>query len=267
MKNLCLFKPLSVILLMTIFMCSCNNELHDWEKAIKENSIKEYKTFLAKYPTSGYSIKANSVIDSIAWSEAMKGDSIECYHVYLQTCPSGKKVNEAQQIIEEFNIPTEDPGYCKEVKEFAKSNIYFGMSEEAVYKDVVISNVHYKYIAFIELFPNSNYAKEIRKKVSKFRAHSFSSDLNDSTKSKKIFISTEVLKMKYGYNGVRKIFKWDNSMSGSMIGYDGIQVFFGHICLGNLQLLSGEFSPTIKNEKEGFLFQKGSKILYSTVNK
>lgn len=131
---------------------------------------------------------------------------------------------------ESDTVPT-TPGDIEAIVQRAKSQ-YTGRGEEDVLRDVYRTDMHYAYLAFVQLFPNSARAAEVRARMGSFRqfkaTRAGSSDL---------VISHRELKDRFNWNGKTSLYQYANFMAGQVrIPETGRLVYFGPLVLGNLQL-------------------------------
>ena len=153
--------------------------------------------------------------------------------------------------------------YRKRCLEWASKYLYKGKSESAVYTDVKKRHMHYAYTGFLEMFPKTAHKAEIEKLMQGFLLFSSPNDKNP-------IFSYTTLKEELNYNGVDSAYRWNDAFSG-FFGKDNSYTLIANnvdspergvpfkkklgldyvgpvLCIGNLQLLVGTFTP-MKNEQ------------------
>ncbi|MFH0785865.1 MAG: hypothetical protein V2B20_28495 [Pseudomonadota bacterium] len=150
----------------------------------------------------------------------------------------------------EQTIPITDD-YKVNVKSFAESRLYKGKTETEVYADVTKAEMHYLYVAFLEMYPKSQHEQNVKKALKNFR-------LLEVPPDKPMVINFETLKGKYGFNGKKEIYYWGNGAGLIEVDSAGKRIWKGPICFGNLQLLAGSFTG-VGEELE---FLPGTKLIY-----
>lgn len=157
-----------------------------------------------------------------------------------------------------------DNEYREAVKSYAQKNTYKDMSEEEVYADVIFKNMHFQYVAFMEMFPNSKHNKEIIEKLKFFNV--FAPPQNE------LFIPLDILDSKYNFDGANEtgVYLWRenqlamDSLNGIRFDHNGHRIYkyVGPVCWGNLQFLDGGFAVKAKNGVVGIELSPSTKILY-----
>jgi hypothetical protein len=161
-----------------------------------------------------------------------------------------------------------DDAYRMAAKEWGQM-LYPGKTEEEVYLDVTMRNMHYLLVGFLEMFPASAHRNEVAQ-VLKAR---FEVLELPATR----LISYEELKSTFGFNGVNDIYRWNNSFvaltpggnvyvmdssvnspaSAMTVGRSSIELPTP-LCIGNLQVLRGTF----QTKESGMEFSAGSAFIY-----
>ncbi len=126
--------------------------------------------------------------------------------------------------------------------------------ENVKYQEVIKDNLHWKYQVFLDSFPKSAYAKDIKIKMSKFETYTVAGD-------KQITLTNEVLREKYNWVGTAmdiglvlstgKIKCAVGSYSGGAGGY------IGDFTIGNL-----EFYGEVVLYSNSLLLFPGTKMIY-----
>jgi len=153
------------------------------------------------------------------------------------------------------SLPTKDSKYISIVSSFVSEKVFKDKTDEVAYSYAKEQNMHYLYVAFLDLFPQSKYASEISKRTEHFGILS----VPDGGSK---FFSDKELKEKYNFNGVMEMYRWGGGLSAMEITESGSSLITGHMCLGNLQLFSGGFSAEVINGVEGLKLLPGTKIIY-----
>ena len=182
--------------------------------------------------------------------------------------PTPKAEPKVQTTVETNDCPkivlsdVADDKYRKAVKEWASDHLYKNKTEDEVYRDVKIRHMHYLYVAFIEMFPESTHMAECEELSKQFYIY---------RPPHKGVITFETLKEKCNYDGRREFYRWNNGFAFfksergmGAISYDAktpesglpVEVFTGQvgggpICIGNLQFDSQSFSPAFIIRAEG----------------
>ena len=151
-----------------------------------------------------------------------------------------KPSNQERQSVPPPRRPQIDDAYRAGAKEFGQRALYPNESEEEVYEDVKIRNMHFRYVAFIEMFPSSAHLKEIEGLTKNFYVF---------TTPKRILVPFTVLSDKYRWkDGILSVDWWADPKPGVAVNIYQIlseasfgKVWTGKICFGNLQFLSGGF--------------------------
>jgi len=148
-----------------------------------------------------------------------------------------------------------DTDYKTSVKTFAETQLYDGKSEDEVLSDVRDRNMHYLYVAFIEMFPTNSHVSEFRERLKRFQ-------LLESPGPDELHVSVRELCDEYGLRNAQdvRIYHWGKELGFMMVGGGGKQVWRGPICLNNLQLLDGGFYAA----GDGFNLLPGTRIIYPT---
>ena len=143
------------------------------------------------------------------------------------------------------------PEYRSKVRSFAESNLYTGKSEAEVYADVIETRMHYRCVAFLEMFPRSVHARELQEALGTFR-------VLEAPATSPLVVSFSELKQKYGFDGVERVYYWAEGLGFMRVGSAGKQIWRGPICVGNLQLLRGGFT----HEGDGLKLLPGTRLIY-----
>lgn len=139
--------------------------------------------------------------------------------------------------------------YRSEVKEWGQGTLFKGKTEEKVYKDVKKNNMHYLYVAFLEMFPNSSHRDEIQGRLANFYVFEAAQITSLSVKD---------LKEQFGYDEANTVYYWSKHSLATIINTGQQQVWSGPICLGNLQFIAGGF--TVEDNAIGLL--PGTRFIY-----
>jgi hypothetical protein len=161
-----------------------------------------------------------------------------------------------------------DDAYRKSAKEWGQM-LYPAKTEEEVHQDVTTRNMHYLFVALLEMFPASAHRNE----VEQFLNARF--EMLELPAMR--LISYEELQSTFGFNGVNDIYRWNNSFvaltpggnvyvldssvnspaSAMTVGRSSIELPTP-LCIGNLQVLRGTF----QTKESGIEFSAGSAFLY-----
>jgi hypothetical protein len=137
------------------------------------------------------------------------------------------------------------------IAHFAREKLYKGKNETEVYAAVLKHDMYYNYIAFSELFPNSEHIAEIKEKLRNFRQIA-------SPKNKEIILSDKDLKDRLNWNGEEQLYYYADELIAIINDpKTGQRLITGPACLGNLQ-----FHGTWAYEQDGLHLKPGSTIIY-----
>jgi hypothetical protein len=121
--------------------------------------------------------------------------------------------------------------YRDAVREWGR--LYFANRSEAETFEVVKKNdMHYLYVAFLELYPRSAHRGEIQGLMQRF-------SLFDTEERTTIPVAD--LKRKYNYDGDNGVYAWNNAFAASVVHDKANRVWPAPLCYGNLQFLTGGF--------------------------
>jgi hypothetical protein len=124
-----------------------------------------------------------------------------------------------------------DQEYRRAIREWGQA-YYAHRSEEEVYASVKREDMHFLYVAFLELFPGSLHRAEIQGLMQHFA-------LYDATGRTTLSIGD--LKSKYGYDGDNGVYAWNNAFNPSVVTDRSARIWPAPLCYGSLQFLTGGF--------------------------
>ncbi|MGD1064812.1 MAG: energy transducer TonB [Terracidiphilus sp.] len=149
--------------------------------------------------------------------------------------------------------PKIDDAYRKAAREWGQKNFPPGQAEEEVYQDVKTENMHYRYVAFLEMFPSSAHLKEIEALLNNFYVF---------TAPKRVVIPARDLLGKYHMGSDARVYQWSDSKLVAVVNTPEGQMWTGPIRLGNLQFLSGGFIA----REGGIELLAGTSFIYPSKN-
>jgi TonB family protein len=140
--------------------------------------------------------------------------------------------NQARKSTPALNRPKIDDAYRTAARELGLKKLYPGQTEEEVYQDVKKQNMHYRYVAFLEMFPSSAHLKEIESLTNNFYV---------LTTPKRVVISFRDLQGRYNMGSDARVYQWGEGKLVAVVNTPYGQAWTGPFRLGNLQFLSGGF--------------------------
>ncbi|MBK8968351.1 MAG: hypothetical protein IPM36_17130 [Lewinellaceae bacterium] len=81
-------------------------EVRDWTRAIRVNSISEFKLFIQNYPFSSRLVAKRQIVvleEKDAWAKARKLHTISAYEEFIRRYPASTNVKDARNYIEEID--------------------------------------------------------------------------------------------------------------------------------------------------------------------
>jgi hypothetical protein len=127
-------------------------------------------------------------------------------------------------------------------------------SEDEAYATAVEFDVHYIYMAFLELYPKSARRADIKARLGRFRLF--------KAAGKQVLSDEDLRAMCWPTAGRMMLWRADNSLAGVMTG--GSPAYFGNMLIlsdtGSIQMISGGFIDT----PQGYEFERGARFIYTT---
>ena len=111
--------------------------------------------------------------------------------------------------------------------------------------------MHYRYVAFLEMFPDSQYRDEITRRIDGFLE--FISSDSDRT-----FIPWDEFSRTYNYDGIDSVYYWRSGDAFMRVDPSGAQIWEGPICIGNIQFVAGKFY----SKQDGIVLLDGTRFIY-----
>lgn len=146
-----------------------------------------------------------------------------------------------------------DPEYRAAVKE-SDAGLFEGSSEDEAYATAKKFDVHYLYVAFLELYPESAHRADVESHLSKFRLF--------KAGGKQILSEEDMREMCWPRSGLMSHWRADNSLAGMAAG--GSPAYFGPMLIwsesGSIQMIAGGFTGT----PQGYEFAQGAQFVYTT---
>jgi hypothetical protein len=243
--------------------------------------LTTYSVFIVFFLFAGCSKKQPS--EQTANTETPTVQSTETFPVESGSSPDASSVVKETEMLP-INELTNDKQYRATVTHWCKEFLYSGATEQELYQACKGCRMHYIAVAFLEMYPESEYKDEV-------------SDLASQFELKKITERTEIgydtLIKKYGFNRNMFLYRWENSsfagfvVNGSRYNlspqqhkspetgfsfslFEDSNIFYGPICYGNLQIMpessfvAGDCAGTnfVSGMVKGLVFFKGSAIIY-----
>ncbi len=147
-----------------------------------------------------------------------------------------------------------DPEYRAMVKESVNSGILEGKSESEAYAEAIDYDLHYLYVGFLELYPDTPHRAGIEQSLTRFKLF--------TSKKTQILMGDALAEMCWPASGRISHWRVNNSAVGVIIG--GPRTYFGPMLIwsetGSIQLMGGAY----KDAPGGYEFNAGTSFIYST---
>jgi len=85
------------VLVLMVFLCSCNQEQKDFNLAKDSESTTELESFITNYPGSEYVDSAQILIEKLIWQETLTKNTVTGYEDYLSNYPDGNYVDKVPE--------------------------------------------------------------------------------------------------------------------------------------------------------------------------
>ena len=132
---------------------------------------------------------------------------------------------------------------------------FFGeIGKTEAYKTVMKLQSYSGYVAFLDTFPKSEKRNDVVNELKAFRIHIVDTNSRE-------WISKQDMINSFGCQDTARLYKWSDEMAGS-VRVEGKMWSFGPLAIGNVEILQGSFAGESRNGEEGFLFEKGSRLIY-----
>lgn len=292
----------SVVIFCFVFELGCSSPEKDYRRAQAENTEAAYKSFLSRHPQDPLAAKAAAQLSQLAFKRADQTGTEAAFIEFLSLYPKDSLAAQASARLEEIvfsqarktrteaawtgflkrfpnstltskaqlELVSVGDDYRSKVKKWGRQNLYPGWSEERVYAVVKKRQMHYLYVAFLELFPQSSHRPEIEQLLSQFSLETF---------PKNTVLTYKEMAQRFNFDANHVFYRWNGTLvvtlaGGSMYimapdsfytpesgayGKDGNgPETTGSFCYGNLQILNG----SVIGRGPAKEFTKGTSLIY-----
>ena len=192
----------------------------------------------------------------------------------VSNATSSKPIQTSPKSVEQKQVPKNlvDDNYRATVTKWGKETLFTGMDDTAAFNRARQIDMHYAYLAFTECYPDSSHKSDVIKAMN---GYSYV-----ETPAGKTSISFADLAIRYGFNGEKSVYCWNNVVAamqmpnGSLYiiskecndpnsgiragGNTGTMIAPGGVCYGNLQIQNNGFEQI----QDGLAFTEGTRIIF-----
>lgn len=187
----------SIFYLITLLFIASACESSKWEKALSDNSLEAYKTFLKNNPKGQFAGAAYDSIYSIEYRKVIMENTLDSYENFLTKYPENKYLDEIKDSI-----------------------------EQKEYENVLQKNNKKAYENFINKYPQSKYITQVNKKLAYItgdiiwenNTDGYFIDIRDKQKYKVIKIGSQIwMAENLNYKSSRNSWVYNNKLSNAKI--------------------------------------------------
>ncbi len=169
--------------------------------------------------------------------------------VFAQVPLGNQAQSTAVTTLRSSGLPDDDATYRAGTKRWLLENLYPNKKEEAIYQDIRKRDMHYLYVGFLEAFPSNPHRQEVLELLQGFALYET---------DKAVTYSFQEMETQFNFDRVDTVFRWGDAFAGMEVVAPGENRWFGPICLGNIQFLTGGFV----SKKQAAHLNPGTRIIY-----
>ncbi|MEX2482932.1 MAG: WG repeat-containing protein [Brumimicrobium sp.] len=140
-----------------------------FELAVKENTVQDYKKFIANHPWSDFKNRAVFKRDSLAFEHSKKKNTSKAYRDYIKFYPESEQIEIAKDALAkaEFNetiIPNDPKSYVRFINKYP-NNPFVDEAHARVYQLETKKNIIEVYDDFVKRYPDNPYVSDAWKNL------------------------------------------------------------------------------------------------------
>ena len=164
-------KELFLLLVILVLLSGCEEDVY--KKAVYENSVQSYNSYLQAYPNTTKSLEIRERKENIYYVQALDTDKISYYKEYLEKYPSGRYVSKIKKLYEEklFEIASEEDSilsYKKYLNAVPNSRHKTEAKERLAllaYYEVLAKDTPKAYKKYLARYVESSYGSHVKEKL------------------------------------------------------------------------------------------------------